>query len=155
MADEPAGKTPHPDHADRWADGTVRAENQVARKHGADSAAVRRGEVPPELRQSIDDFRGGLISDHGGPGALTTLESAYILRLTEVEVVLRLLQNDLVHRGLHTPRGRVRSSFDKFLATIGLWDRLAQRVGVDRRARQVQSPQEFFEQRMDPTPPDA
>src|SRR5688500_41559 len=28
-------KQPHPEHADRWADGTVRQGNQAARKHGA------------------------------------------------------------------------------------------------------------------------
>ena len=155
MADDTVGKQPHPRHPDRWADGTVRVDNQVARKHGADSAAVKRGEVPADLRQSIDDFRAGLIADQGGATALTTLELAYILRLTEIEVCCRLLQNDLVNRGLHTQKGRVRSSYEKYLATLDRWDRLAQRVGVDRRAKQIPSLQDYLEQRTTQAEPSA
>jgi hypothetical protein len=156
VPDDAGGKQPHPFYPDRWADGTVRPENQTARKHGVDSAAVRRGEVPHELRQSVDEFRAGVISDQGGRTALTTLQAAYIVRLTEIDVCCRMLENDLVRRGLHTKGGRVRSSYDKFLATIALWDRIAQRVGVDRLAKPVTSLQEFLNQRVEhstaPTP---
>jgi hypothetical protein len=148
VADPLAHEKPHPLYSDRSADGTVRAGNQVARKSGIYSAAVKRGEVPTELRLSVDEFRAGLISDRGGASELTTIEAGYITRLCDIEVCCRLLQNDLVTRGMFTAKGRVRSSYDKFLATIDRWDRLA-RAGLDRRARHVPSLQEFLEQRIE------
>ena len=139
-----AGKPPHDVYPDRSADGTVRAGNQVAQKSGIYSAAVKRGEVPTELRQTIDEFRAALISDQGGASELTTIQVGYLTRLCDVEVCCRLLQNDLVTRGVFTAKGRVRSTYDKFLATIDRWDRLAQRVGADRRARQIPSLRDFL-----------
>jgi hypothetical protein len=138
-------KQPHPLYADRWADGTVRVGNDVARKHGADSGAVKRGQLPEDLRVTIDEFRSGLITDQGGAEELTTLQAGYITRLTDLEVCSRLLQADLVARGLITPKGRVRSSYDRLLATFVCWDRFAQRLGFERRARPIPSLQEYLE----------
>ena len=64
-----------------------------------------------------------------------TLEAAYIRRLSEVEAVARLLAADLATRGLTTEHGRVRGTFSRWLECLDRWDRLAQRVGTDRRAR--------------------
>jgi hypothetical protein len=88
-----------------------------------------------DLQQSIAEFRSGIISDLGGSSELTTIVGGYIRRLCDVEVALRLLQNDLVTRGLFTPKGRVRSTYQRLLETIGTWDRLAQRLGTERKAR--------------------
>lgn len=60
-------------------------------------------------------------------------------RLTELETVARLLASDLAQRGLLTAKGRVRSSVSKWLEVLDRWDRFAQRIGVDRRPRQVQT----------------
>ena len=150
MPDTAPEKPPHPVHADRFADGTLRPGFPgPALKSGVFSAAVKRGDVPTDLRQSIDEFRVGLISDRGGASELSTVEAGYIARLCDVEVCCRLLQNDLVTRGVFTVKGRVRSTYDRFLTTIGTWDKLAQRVGADRRAKQVPSLQDFLEQRLD------
>jgi hypothetical protein len=51
--------------------------------------------------------------------------------------MVRLVQNDLVNRGVVTSKGRVRSSFTKLLETFDRWDRFAQRIGIDRKARYV------------------
>lgn len=141
-------KRAHPVDPGRWADGTLRQGfSGPALKSGVYSAGVKRHEVPTDLRQSIDAFRAGLISDQGGASELSTIQAGYLTRLCDVEVCCRLIQNDLVTRGLFTAKHRVRSTFDKFLLTIGTWDRLAQRIGMDRRARQVPSLAEFLEQR--------
>jgi hypothetical protein len=141
-----AEKQPHPIHPDRWADGTVRPGNETALKHGA-RRFEQRGVLPADLKVSVDEFREGLISDQGGVEALTTLQAGYVRRLTEIEVLVRLLQNDLVARGAFTQRGRVRNTFTKFLETVDRWDRLAQRVGVDRKARPVPTPHEYWAHR--------
>jgi len=67
--------------------------------------------------------------------------------LSELETVARLLTSDLAQRGLFTPRGRVRVTFSRWLETLDRWDRYAQRVGADRRARQIPTLQSYLEQR--------
>lgn len=78
---------------------------------------------------------------------LSAIEGGYVRRLGELETVSRLLAGDLAQRGLFTPKGRVRSTFSRWLETLDRWDRFAQRVGVERRARRVSSLGEFFAER--------
>lgn len=112
--------------------------NQAARRHGL-KAFARHGEasMPPELRQHLDDFRTGLANDQGGPESLSTVAAGYVSRLVEVEAVACLLGEDLQRRGLFTTRGRVRSTFTAYLAALDRWDRLAQRLGMTRKARDL------------------
>jgi hypothetical protein len=135
MADKP-----HPEHADRWADGTVRTGNRAAQTHGV-YAFENRGPaaLPADLRISVDEFRAQVISDRGGVDNLTAIEAAYIRRLVELETVVRLLTADLAQRGLFTAKGRVRSSISKLFEGFDRWDRYAQRIGLDRCPRQVQT----------------
>jgi hypothetical protein len=95
--------------------------------------------LPDVLRQSVEEFREGVIADRGGASELSTLEAAYCRRLGETEAVVRLLASDLATRGLFTPRGRVRNTFTRWIEGVAQWDRLAQRIGTDRRARQLPS----------------
>ena len=144
----PAEKAPHPFDPERWADGTMRDGNQKARKHGVHAFEARgSAALPADLRVSVDEFRAQVISDRGGVDNLTAIEGGYIRRLTELETVARLLTSDLAQRGLFTPRGRVRGTFSRWLETLDRWDRYSQRVGSDRRARQIPSLQEFLGQR--------
>jgi hypothetical protein len=104
--------------------------------HGA-RAFERHGTkaLPDPLRQTVEEFREAVITDRGGASELSTLEAAYIRRLAEVETVARLLAADLASRGLTTAKGRVRSTYSRWLEAVDRWDRLAQRVGTDRKAR--------------------
>ena len=88
----------------------------------------------------------------GGSAELSTLEAAYVRRLSEAETVARLLAADLAARGLFTPKGRVRNTFQRWTEAINLWDRLAQRVGVDRRSRPVLSLQDYMAQAQEQRP---
>ena len=127
-----ADKQRHPEHGDRWADGTVRPGNQAARTHGA-YAFENRGPaaLPADLRVSVDEFRAQVIRDRGGVDGLTAIEGGYIRRLGELETVVRLLASDLATRGLFTPRGQVRGTFSRWLESLDRWDKYAQRIGVD------------------------
>lgn len=127
-------KQPHPEDADRWADGTVRPGNQAARKHGV-YAFENRGPtaLPADLRVSVDEFRAQVIRDRGGIDGLTAIEGGYIRRLGELETVVRLLAGDLAARGLFTPRGRVRGTLSRWMESLDRWDRYAQRIGVESR----------------------
>jgi hypothetical protein len=133
------GALPHATNAQRCERGHVLNGNTNAVKHGAWSFERGRGEaaLPAETRSTMDVFRDGLEVDLGGAEHLSTIQRGYVSRLTEVEVCCRLLQQDIVRRGLHTPKGRVRSSYDKLLRTIEVWDRLASRLPQGRVARPV------------------
>lgn len=126
----------HAADAERCVRGHVLVGNQARRLHGV-RAFETAGRLPDVIRQTVDDFREAVIADRGGAAELSTLEAAYIRRLTEVETVARLLAADLATRGLTSARGRVRSTFSRWLECLDRWDRLAQRVGTDRRARAV------------------
>jgi hypothetical protein len=119
--------------------------NQQRRTHGVRSFEQRGPTALPDvLRQTVEQFRTAIIADRGGAVELSTLEAAYIRRLSEVEAVARLLAADLARRddlgrpiGLMTARGRVRGTFSRWLEAIDRWDRLAQRIGTDRRAQSM------------------
>jgi hypothetical protein len=84
-----------------------------------------------------ETFRRGVESDRGGADGMTTVETGYVRHLTEAETLLSLLAQDLSARGLFTARGRVRCTFDRWVTALNAWDRLACRVGGERRAKAV------------------
>jgi hypothetical protein len=105
-----------------------------ALKHGVHSFDNRGpAALPADLRGSVDAFRAQLIADRGGVEGLTAIEGGYVRRLTELETVARLLASDLAQRGLFTPRGRVRGTFNRWLESLDRWDRFAQRIGSEGR----------------------
>ena len=131
------GASTNPTNTDRCANGHVLQGNQAARKHGVRAFETRgAGALPGDLRQSVDEFRAQVIIDRGGTD-LSAIEGGYIRRLAELETVARLLASDLAQRGLFTTKGRVRSTFTRWLETLDRWDRYAQRVGAERKAKPV------------------
>jgi hypothetical protein len=65
------------------------------------------------------------------------IETGYVRRLTQLEGSLELLGEDLAARGVMTVRGRPRAAFTLFLRVLDTWDRYAQRLGIERRAKRV------------------
>jgi hypothetical protein len=142
MADVQAcrcGAGQHATNASRCENGHVLPGNENARKHGAWSYQRGRGDdaLPPAVRDTVEVFRQQVIADRGGEDNLTAIESGYIRRLGELEAVARLLAADLATKGLTTARGRVRGLYSRWLETLDRWDRFAQRVGAERKARPV------------------
>ena len=113
---------------------------QAARKSG-----IYAQHQPPDLQAVVDAMVAGIIADHGGEATLTTLEKAYIKKLADVDITIHLLAADISRRGLLTPAGGVRNVYDKFLAGLDRWDRLAQRIGLGRRARTVPTPLDYIQ----------
>jgi ribosomal protein L34E len=99
--------------------------------------------VPADLTQTADQLEQNIVADLGGVENLSALEKSIIRRLRDTEILLRLLANDIVKNGLHTPGGRVRQSYDKFLAGAALFDRLASRLGLKRRQKTL-TPHEYW-----------
>jgi len=112
--------------------------NQAARKTG-----IYARQQPPDLRLTADELMNGIVSDLGGESELSTLQTAYVRKLADVEITIRLLTSDIAANGLLTPGGRVRDVYDKLLAGLGVFDRYAMRVGLERRARRLNVAEEF------------
>jgi hypothetical protein len=112
--------------------GAIQAGNTLAVKSGVFSRVA-----PAHLRQSADEMLAGLIADLGGEENLTTLQRGYCHKLRDLEIIARGLASDLANRGLVTAGGKSRSSLDRYLAVLRCWDGLAQRLGLERRARDV------------------
>jgi hypothetical protein len=130
------GARPHATSEGRCSNGHVIAGNTAALKHGV-RAFEARGEaaLPSTVRESVDDFRSQVVADRGGE--LTAIEAGYVRRLGELEAVVRLLASDLATRGLFTARGRTRNTLGRWFEALDRWDRYAQRVGAERKARPV------------------
>ncbi len=106
--------------------------NQAARTLG-----LRATQQPVELRMTADELMSGIVSDRGGEANLSTLERSYVRKIADVEIVIRLLTSNIASHGLFTNGGRVRDTYDKLLAGLDRFDRLAQRIGLERRAKSV------------------
>jgi hypothetical protein len=128
----------HVSNPDMCRNGHFVRDNTARRTHGV-RAFETTGRVPDLLRQTVEQFRESVIADRGGVSELSTLELGYIQHLSNMETVARLLASDLASRGLMTAKGRVRGTLLKWLEVVGTWDRLAQRIGTDRRPRGVAS----------------
>lgn len=112
--------------------------NQAARTHGLSAR-----HVPADLRMNADELKDAIVGDLGGLAELSALEISYIRKLADTEVTLRLLLHEIQRGGLFTSGGRVRDVYPALLAGIDRFDRLAQRVGLKRRARPTEGIREW------------
>lgn len=122
--------------------------HQAAVKHG-----IYRATQPIDIRLTAQELVDGIVSDLGGLAELSTLEKAYVGHISEVSVTLRLLVNDMATRSVFTPAGNVRSVYEQYLRALDRFDRLGQRLGLKRRARQALSLAEYLEARRVPAAP--
>jgi hypothetical protein len=97
----------------------------------------------------VDALREGVIADRGGESELSTLEHSYIEKLGDIDVTIRLLTRDIATNGLLMPSGRVRDVYDKLLAGLAAFDRYAQRIGLERRAKHIDLAAAFAAQERD------
>lgn len=147
------GAGPHATHAGRCERGHGMRGNQLHRVHGTYSFRDRgEASLPPDVRMTVAEFKTQVVNDRGGPVELSAIEAARIGHLAEVETTLRLLAHDLATRGLTTAKGRVRSTFSRWLEALDRWERLAAHIGDGRRARQVPSLQDYLRQAQAPSP---
>ena len=120
------------DQRGRWLRG-----NSGAVKSGAYRAGLRAGGIPSELLLEMTAFREAVSADRGGLEQMTEIERGYTRRLVELETFCRLLVGDIQARGIVTKAGRVRNSYTLFLSTCDRWDRIAGKLGMDRREKRL------------------
>lgn len=112
--------------------GSFLTGNLAAKTHG-----LFVTQQPPELKAHVDDFVAGVVADLGGASEMTTLKRGYVQKLGELELTISLLVEDIARRGLLTPTGHVRSTYPALLTALATFDRLAQRIGLERRAKHI------------------
>lgn len=95
------------------------------------------GALPPDLRVSVDEFRGALVSAQGGLEELdrVPVRAGLCRLLVDCEIGRRLLMNEVVKRGIDSKPGR--AAYDRLLATMDRWQRIAGALGLERRQRPV------------------
>jgi hypothetical protein len=135
-----ACRTANAEEADRC----IKCQAWLPRNVAAVQTGVHRRQQPPDIQLTKQEFVEGVIQDLGGLANLSTLEVEYVSNLSHVKVLVMLLVNDLVTYGVFTPRGNPRRTYDALLAAIDRYDRLAQRIGLRRRGRTVQSPSDYL-----------
>lgn len=134
------GAGPHATTAGMCAAGHFIVGNQARRTHGLYSFRDQGDRaIPADLRMSADEMLAGILADKGGAENLTTLKRGYAQQARTFHVMMDLVGNELVRNGLTTKSGRVRSAVTKYLEIFDRFDKCAQRLGLEREARQVPS----------------
>ena len=140
-----AERQPHPTDPKRWLDGTWRT-GDGALTHGVRRYELR-GVLPEATATHVNAFHAGVLSDLGGESEATAIKAGYARRLSQVEGALELLGDDIGRNGVMTQRGRPRSAFTLYLRTLEVWDRYAQRLGIERRQKPALTPAEYWERK--------
>jgi hypothetical protein len=97
------------------------------------------------LPAHILTWRNSLIADQGGEVDLQgqTLRASYVRRISVVEHQLQRIEQRIA--GTKTDRMADRT-FERYIRLLKQWDALAQRLGLERRQRKVQTPIEALTQ---------
>lgn len=133
------GKPPHPTDPARWADGTLRPGNTAALVHGAHSNQVKAGTLTAQddARQARIERERGILADLGGEDTLSTIARDQVGRYAELGIVADYLWANLATNGVLTGKGRQRAALTAYLQTIDRLVRMAQTLGLERKARRV------------------
>jgi hypothetical protein len=148
--DRICGAGPHLTNPDMCTGGHFLPLNSAARTHGERGNI---GRIPTELRQSADEFQAQVVADLGGLDTLTAIERGYVAKLCDTEVRIRLHMREIHRRGgpVVPQNGKPWPSDERLDSLTYLWDRLAMRLGLGRRARPVQSLQDYLRQAQAPS----
>lgn len=122
-------------HADQCAKcGAFLPSNSAALTHGMRRYQAN-GALPDDLRVDVDQFRAQLVADQGGVDELSAVRAGLCRMLVDAEVGRRLLMQQVVKHGIDSKPGR--AAYDRLLATMDRWQRVAVAIGVERKQRPV------------------
>lgn len=108
--------------------GSFLPRNTAAVIHGM---SAKQLVLSPELQQHLDKFERGVASDLGGSDELTTIERGYVQKLRTVEAIVQLAVNNILKNGFTAKNEQMA------LQAIDRWDRLALRLGLQRRQKAI------------------
>jgi hypothetical protein len=118
--------------------GRFLSANRSAEVHGAVTIA-RRGDgvLPVAARQARQERIERMLVDLGGADELSQLSLGLVDRAAQLSVMLDTYEQDFERRGMWTATGRQRASVTVYLAILDRYDKLAMRLGLERRKKDV------------------
>ncbi|MEO8677425.1 MAG: hypothetical protein ABI665_00170 [Vicinamibacterales bacterium] len=134
----PSGETPTSAPS---GDGRFQPGNRAALRHGARSARVAAGLMPEqaEAAAALGARVAAIVADLGGPEGLSALAVGQAERHARLELVDEYLWRNLEANGVLTGKGRQRAALTAWLAVIDRLQKSAMALGLERRARRVQT----------------
>lgn len=115
--------------------------NVAALRTGVSSAQVRAGRLPDQAdaRAMLEEARAAIEADLGGPEAMSAVAKRVLARFIELDFLASHLWEDILRRGVMSPKGSQRAAVSAYLAVIDRQARHAQALGLERKARKVPS----------------
>lgn len=120
--------------------------NTAALKHGLARYKAKRTLTDDDIRSAVESWSASLVSDQGGASELTAIRGGYVRRLTDLEAMLHICAKDISSKGFFTAGGAARATVNTFMSLLDRWDKLASKLGMDRREKRVPSLEAFLQQ---------
>jgi hypothetical protein len=126
-----------------------KGEPGPALKHGLYSRKAQLGLLPgqEELRAVLASRRQRLHADQGGTAELSQVLEDTLDRYQRLWVLASTAESRIEREGMFTGKGRTRASVTLYLSIIDRLTKLAQQIGVQRRAKSVPTLEDFLKQR--------
>lgn len=120
----------------RRADGKAGSANTMAMKTGLRSTQLlQQPDIAAWHREEVES----ITTDLGGDAELTTLARANVREAARLEVILAALGTELLDGGVLTGKGHMRAATTVYLQVLDRFTRLSQAIGLERRAKRVQT----------------
>jgi len=105
------------------------------------------GALPPEFQVMKCERQEQMLIDLGGRDQLSALEVGLVERAAYLATMLDLYEADFQARGFYTPRGRQRNSVEAYLKILDRYEKLAKRLGLQRRTKDVNPIDDYLKRR--------
>lgn len=137
--------------AQRDAAGRFRAGHTVTLRHGQYSDRAQLALLPDQdaLRRELAQLRDELIADLGGTEDVGVVKNAAATSFLRLWTLAESLWDDIERRGALSAKGRQRAALTALLAVYDRMTRLAQQLGMERKAKPTGTIQDYIRSRSD------
>lgn len=126
----------------RGPDGQFQQGNLAALRHGFYSEQL--ADVPP-VAVALAEVEAAIVSDCGGPDALSQLERAHVREAARLELLTAHAGDRLIAYGLTTSKGRARALVAVYVSLLDRQMKIGAALGLKRRSRPVPSISEWMQ----------
>jgi len=138
-ADEPIQQRPA---TGRNEDGTFSAGNSAAETHGRYSRRMANLAEKPEVRALLAEREAAIKADLGDN--VSALAEDMVSRYVGLQLVEEWLLKNLTDKGVLTSKGAQRAALTAFLQVADRSTRIAVALGLERKARKVQTLDDYM-----------
>jgi hypothetical protein len=130
-----------------------RGRTQTGQAAAGNTIALRDGLHSPRLLNvpAIASWHAEQVAaieaDLGGALELSALERGFVRELARLEVIVAALGEDVLQHGTLTGKGKTRAATLAYLRVLDRYERLAGRLGLQRKQKRVPDLQEYIASR--------